>query len=69
MIVVGTLSLLMAIPSLLSSWMEGTVPRAGAILVMIGGVLVVLALHQHGRGYTISEMPDVVMRVIGRFTK
>jgi hypothetical protein len=69
MIVVGTLCLLLAIPSLLSSWVDGSVPRAGAILVLIGGVLVVLALREHGRGYTFAEMPEVFMRVIGRFTK
>jgi hypothetical protein len=69
MIVVGTLCLLMAIPSMLAAWVDGSVPRAGAILVLIGGVLVVLALNKHGRGYTLAEMPDVFMRVASRFTK
>lgn len=69
MIVVGTLSLLMAVPTLLSAWVDGSVPRTGAILVLIGGVLIVVALNNHGRGYTLAEIPDVFMRVLGRLTK
>lgn len=68
-IVVGILSVLLAVPTLLASWVDGSVPRSGAILVLVGGVLIVVALNQHGRGYTIAEMPDVFMRVIGRFLK
>ncbi len=68
-IVVGVLAIVLAVPTLLSSWVDGSVPRAGSILVLVGGVLIVVALTQHGRGYTISEMPDVFMRVFARFTK
>ena len=68
-IVVGTLCIMLAVPALLSSWVDGTVPRAASILVLIGGVLIVVALTNHGRGYTIAEMPDVFMRVISRLSK
>lgn len=68
-IVVGILAILLAVPTLLSAWVDGTVPRTGAILVLVGGVLVVVALTQHGRAYTFAEMPDVFMRVIGRLIK
>lgn len=68
-IVVGIVSILLAIPSLLSSWVDGTVPRTGAILVLIGGVLIAVALTQHAHRYTFAELPDVFMRVIGRLVK
>ena len=68
-IVVGIVSILLAVPAILSSWVDGTVPRAASILVLIGGVLIVVALTQHGRAYTFAEMPDVIMRVVARFTK
>ncbi len=68
-IVVGIVAILLAVPAMLSSWVDGTVPRAASILVLIGGVLIVVALTQHGRAYTFAEMPDVFMRVIARFTK
>ena len=67
-IVVGIVCIVLAVPSLLSSWVDGSPPRAGAILVLIGGVLIVVALTQHGRGYSFGEMPGVFKRVISRFT-
>jgi uncharacterized membrane protein len=66
MLVVGSLALVLSIPSLISAWIEGQVPRIGAILVLIGGVLVVVALSNHGRPYTFAELPDVFMRVFAR---
>ena len=68
-IVVGIVAMLLAVPSLLSSLVDGTVPRTGAILVLIGGVLIAVALSQHTRNYTFAELPSVFMRVIGRFLK
>ena len=68
-IVVGIISIVLAVPTLLSSWVDGSAPRVGAILVLIGGVLIVVALTQHGHSYTFDEMPGVFMRVINRFIK
>ena len=58
---------MLSIPSLMSAWIEGQVPRIGSILVLIGGVLVVLALSGHGRPYTFAELPDVFLRVFARW--
>jgi len=66
-LVIGLVVCALAIPSLLSAWVEGRVPRAGAIMTLIGGVLVVTALSQHARGYTFSEIPEVFFSVIGRY--
>ncbi len=66
-LVMGIVICALAIPSLFSAWVEGRVPRAGSIMVLIGGVLVVVALTQHGPGYTFSEIPDVFFSVIGRY--
>ncbi len=67
MLVVGSLALVLAVPSLMSAWIEGQVPRIGSILVLIGGVLVVVALANHGRPYTFAELPDVFLRVFARW--
>lgn len=69
LLVMGITICALSIPSLLSAWVDGRVPRAGAIMVLIGGVLVVVALSQHPRGYSFSQMPDVFFSVIGRYTK
>ena len=67
MLVVGTLALVLSVPYLLSAWVDGQVPRIGAILVLIGGVLVVVALKDHGRPYTFAELPGVFLGVLARF--
>lgn len=66
-LVIGITICALAIPTLLQAWVDGRVPRAGSIMVLIGGVLVVVALTQHGGGYTFSQVPDVFFSVIGRY--
>jgi hypothetical protein len=67
MLVRGLVISVLAIPSLLAAFSESRAPRAGAIMVLIGGVLVVVALTQKPSGYTFAEVPEVVFSVIGRF--
>ena len=69
MLVVGMVLCVLSIPSLLGAYSEGRAPRVGAILVLIGGVLLVTALTKNPRGYTFAEIPDVVVKVISRYTK
>ncbi len=65
-LVIGVVTCALAIPSLLSAFSESRPPRAGAIMVLIGGVLVVLALTQKPSGYTFAQIPDVFVRVLAR---
>ena len=67
LLVVGIILAALAIPSLLAAFSESRPPRAGAIMVLIGGILIVVALSQSITGYTFGEIPDVFLRVIGRF--
>lgn len=66
-LVLGLAILVLAIPSLLAAFAESRPPRVGAVMVLVGGVLVVVALTQKPSGYTFSEVPDAVFSVIGRF--
>jgi hypothetical protein len=68
MLVVGLVLCVLAIPSLLGAYSEGRAPRAGAILVLVGGVLLVIALSKNPKGYTFAEIPNVVVKVISRYT-
>ncbi|MFT6451492.1 MAG: hypothetical protein ACJA06_000976 [Halocynthiibacter sp.] len=56
---------LLAIPAIIGAFSEGRSPRAAAIMVMIGGGLIVLAVSQQPGGYTLNEVPDVFVRVVG----
>lgn len=67
MLVIGVVLAGLSIPALLSAYSESRPPRAGAIMVLIGGILIVVALSQTPRGYTFAEIPDVFLKVIGRF--
>ena len=66
-LVIGLAICVLAIPALLSAFSESRAPRAGAIMVLIGGVLLATALTQRPSGYTFDQIPDVVFRVIARF--
>jgi hypothetical protein len=67
LLVIGLIIGALAIPSLLGSFAESRTPRTGAILVLISGVLIVVALTQKTSGYTFAEIPHVFVRVIGSF--
>lgn len=66
-LVTGILTLVMAIPSVMSAFSDGRAPRAAAILVMIGGGLVALAVNNQPGGYTLNDVPHAFVRVIGSF--
>ncbi|GAB1479435.1 hypothetical protein MASR2M74_19990 [Paracoccaceae bacterium] len=68
-LVIGMVLSVLAIPSLLSAFAESRAPRAGAIMVLIGGVMIVVALTKHPSGYTFAELPDVVAGVVARLIK
>ena len=62
----GVVIAALAIPSLLSAWVEGRVPRVGSATVLLGAVLIAVAPTRHPGGYAFGELPDVFLRVIGR---
>ena len=67
MLVIGLAVCVLAIPALLSAFSESRPPRFAAIMVLIGGVLLVTSLTQKPSGYTFAEVPEVIFKVIGRF--
>lgn len=67
MLVVGIVICALSLPSLLSAFSENRAPRAGSVLLLIGGLLLVMALTQKPGGYTFAEVPHVFARVIGSY--
>lgn len=66
-LVVGIVLGVLAVPSLLGAFAEGRPPRAGAILVLIAGTLVVVALGNKPGGYQVRDIPKAFVRVIDSF--
>ncbi|MBL4918351.1 hypothetical protein [Szabonella alba] len=67
MLVIGLVLAVLTIPSMLSAYAESRPPRAAAIVSLIAGVLIAVALTNKAGGYSIAEIPDVFYRVIGRY--
>lgn len=67
MFVVGSILLGLSIPSMFSALADSRPPRAAAIILLIGGTLVAVALSQKPGGIALAEIPDIFFRVIGRF--
>lgn len=66
LLTVGVLIGILTIPSLLSAWTDGRAPRAAAIMVLIAGVLIAVAVNRKPGGYEIAEVPHVMLSVIAR---
>jgi hypothetical protein len=67
LLVIGLIVGVLAIPSLLSAWSDSRAPSAGAIMVLIAGVLLVVAFQNKAGGYSVAEIPHVFFKVIGRY--
>ncbi len=66
-LVIGIVIAVLTVPSLLSAYVDGRTPRAGALLVLIAGTLIVVALSNHPGGYELKEIPEAFYRVAGRY--
>lgn len=66
-LVVGIVALVLAVPTLLSAWVDGALPRGAAFLVLLGGGMIAFALTHHAGGYSFAGLPQVFARVIGRW--
>lgn len=67
MFVIGTILCGFAIPSILSAMSDSRPPRAAAITLLVGGVLLVVAIGQRPGNFAIGDIPNVFLRVIGRY--
>lgn len=69
LLVVGLVLGVFAIPSILSALADGRAPRTAAIVILIAGVLVVVALQNKVGGYRIADIPHAFYSVIGRYIR
>ncbi len=64
---IGIILGVLTIPSLLSAWTDGRVPRLGAIMVFAAVIMVAVAAKNKPTGYKISDVPTIMMNVAGRY--
>lgn len=65
-LVLGIAFSCIAFTAFLNTWSEGRTPRLALVMGVSGAILLALALTQHPEGYGISDVPEAVIRVLGR---
>ena len=67
--VIGLVIAAFSIPPIIGAISEGRAPRAAAIMVLIGGGLILLAVNDRPGVYTLNSIPDAFVRVVARVIK
>lgn len=62
--VLGALVLALAFPAMVGAFSRGAPPRAAMLALFAGGVMILYANSSRPGGYSISEMPQIVIKVI-----
>ncbi len=65
----GLLIFVFTIPAIFSAVVDGRVPRAPALMAAIGGVFITWAILQKPGGYTLEEIPQVLMGVLAQLIR
>ncbi|MFP4450970.1 MAG: hypothetical protein ACLFP0_08590 [Rhodosalinus sp.] len=65
-LVIGLTLAVFAIPAMVSAYSEGRAPRVAAFAVLVAGGLVIWAVTSKPGGYTLTEIPETIIGVIGR---
>lgn len=62
--VLGAGVLCLAFPAMVGAFSRGAPPRAAMLAIFAGGCMIVYANSSRPGGYSLAEMPDLVMRVV-----
>lgn len=62
----GIVLLVVTVPSLLAAWVEGRVPRVGAVMMVASIAMIVTAILYKPGGYVFNDVPEVMVGVFGR---
>ena len=65
--IIGIVLGVFSIPAIMSAFSEGRAPRVAAITVILAGGMVLWAVKENPGGYNLKEIPEIFVRVIGRY--
>ena len=65
-LVIGVLVLMLSIPSVVAAFAESRAPWIAMLVIIIGASLVGWAWVNHPEGYTVSDIPHAIIRVLAR---
>ncbi len=67
--VVGVIISIFAIPAIVSAFLDGRAPRAPALIILIGALMIGYAVQQRPMSYSLDTVPEVFLRVVADFTR
>lgn len=65
--VMGLFIATFSVPSMVSAWSDGAVPRVASIVAILGGGMMVWAHAHKIGGYHFDDIPHLIVKVIGKF--
>jgi hypothetical protein len=66
-LLIGMVLMILSVPSLLAAWAESTTPRWSVAVLVIGMGLVATAVVVKPSGYSIVEIPGLMLDVVMRY--
>ena len=64
---VGLIVAVFSVPAVISAISHNRTPRVAAIVMMVAGGLVAYAVTKKPNGYTLDQIPDVIVNVVARY--
>lgn len=66
-LVIGLVVAALSVPSILSALSDSRAPRASAFTILIAGALILYAMQTHPSGYSLGDVPNVFVKVVGKY--
>ena len=66
LLTLGIVLVVLSIPTLLSAWVEGRVPRLGALFLLTAIGMIIFAVTTRPGGYAFDEIPGIMLAVFSR---
>ena len=66
-LVIGLVIAVLSVPAVVSALSDNRTPRAAAIVLIVSGGLVAWAAASKPAGYTLDQIPNVIINVVARY--
>ncbi len=66
-LVIGVVLAVFSVPAIVSALSDGRPPRVAALVLISAGCLVVWAIQKKPTGYSLLDVPQAFVRVVGQF--
>ncbi|MCV2893737.1 hypothetical protein OE750_11575 [Lentibacter sp. XHP0401] len=64
---IGLVIAVFSVPAVVSALSDNRTPRVAAVVLIISGCLVAWAATSKPGGYTLDQIPTVIVNVVGRY--